>query len=268
MCIRDSSNSSCAGFGSNAQEYFYESELYDGNSLSISNYANRPKFRLKFGNNCNTSNDNRLLAVNGQSDDQRDQIQVIDLEKHKVIANLVGEQADPYDDDLFFVKNNQKLLVRDYSNFHLWNISKASVETTWDTDSLDVDEVIATNDFLFVLDGDQWIARLWRFDEKPGDDISIPIPDYANGSENYRGFKINKSQTHYVVATKNEEENLRYIFLFDFKTHKLLKEFVIAENFSEIFFTNNDQHLILDSYPIQILDLKSGAVTQRISRPN
>ena len=262
------SNSKCAGFSANAQEYFYESELYDGNSLSISNYANRHQFNLKFGHNCNTSNDNRLLAVNGQSDDQRDQIQVIDLEKQKVIANLIGEQANPYDDDLFFVQNNQRLLVRDYSNFHLWDISNASVETTWDTGSLDVDEVIATNDFLFVLDGDQWIARLWHFDEKPGGDIILPIPDYANGSESYRGFKINKSQTHYVVATKNKEGNLRYIFLFDFNTHKLLKEFVIAENFGEIFFSNNDQHLILDSYPIQIVDLESGAVTRRISRPN
>ena len=219
------------------------------------------------GHNCNTSDDNRLLAVNGQSDDGREQIQVIDLEKHKVATTLVGEKASPYDNDLFFVQDNEKLLVRDFSNFHLWDIKESRVDKTWTTDSLDVDEVTATNDFIFVLDADQWVARLWRFGEEPGKNISLPIPDYANGSENYRGFKVNKAQTQYVVATKNKEENLRYIFVFDFNSHEIIKEFVFAEDFAELFFTQDDQHLVLDSYPIQILDLKSGEIVQRISRP-
>ena len=261
------SNSNCAGFSATKGEYFYESELFGGsNNLTISNYANKSLLSLGFGHNCNTSNDNRMLAVNGKSEDDRDQIQIIDLEKHKVIAKLVGEQATPYDDDLFFVQDNAKLLVRDYSNFHLWNIQTKKVESSWDTDSFDVDEVVVTNEFVFILDADQLAVRLWRFGEKPSDNISLAISEYANGGASYRGFKVNESKTQYVVATKNKDENLKYIFLFDFNTHKLIKEFVVAEDFGEIFFNNNDQHLVLDSYPIQILDLKSGEVVHRIRR--
>ena len=263
----EETNSQCAGFSSKEKHYFYETEVFASNTLTVSDFTGRSLLKLAMGHNCNTSDDNRLLAVNGLSDDGREQIQVIDLEKHKVATTLVGEKASPYDNDLFFVQDNEKLLVRDFSNFHLWDIKESRVDKTWTTDSLDVDEVTATNDFIFVLDADQWVARLWRFGEEPGKNISLPIPDYANGSENYRGFKVNKAQTQYVVATKNKEENLRYIFVFDFNSHEIIKEFVFAEDFAELFFTQDDQHLVLDSYPIQILDLKSGEIVQRISRP-
>ena len=87
-----------------------------------------------------------------------------------------------------------------------------------------------------------------------------------NGGASYRGFKVNESQTEYVVSAINEQKNLHYVFLFDFVSHKLIKEFVFTEDFGEVFFANNDQYLVLDGYPVTVLDLKTGEIVNKINR--
>ena len=262
----EDSNSECAGLSAKEGVYYYDSETYNGNILNVSKKSGRSLLRVGFGYNCNTSSDNHFIAVKGDTENGRDQIQVIDLVEHKVVAKLIGNEADSYDDYMFFVQNNKKLLVRASWNFYLWDIASGKVETSWSTGELDVDEVVSDSDYIFVLDGDAWVARLWHFDEEPSGDIALPIPDYANGGASYRGFKVNESQTEYVVSAINEQKNLHYVFLFDFVSHKLIKEFVFTEDFGEVFFANNDQYLVLDGYPITVLDLKTGEIVNKINR--
>lgn len=257
-------NSELAGVSASGSYYFYDQDLLLTNALLIKNIGSQ-RNQLLVGNinNGNISSDNRLLAVGVNGKDESS-LKIIDLEKTKVIATLKGDEADPYDDDLFFVNGNKRLLVRDYSDFHLWNIATKKLEYTWDTDDFGVDAIAATDSLLLIVDDNTFNKRVWRFSEKPKGNLALPIPQYAKGG--ISSVAISADQKSYALVTHNEDENLSFAFVIDMQSDKIISQYVSSSPFSQATFANNDQYVVLDGYPVEVIEASSGKQVYTISR--
>ncbi len=264
---RIADNSKCAGFSCGDKNFFYDDEVGIDSYLSVCTFPGKKQgFSLRNTSFCNASADNRRLAISIITDTNENRIAIVDLEKPGLIANLTGNKADAYGEDMFFIDGNRKLLVRDSSIFHLWNIAGQKVEYTWKPKDMYVDDIAVTDRFIMVVDEDdeRFTKRIWKFGSSPGPKTTIAFPQRAQGS--FLGISLSTDQSKYAVIKTNSLENLFFAFVYDLKTDTLLNEYVTFYRFWKAEFINDDKYLLLDSYPVQIVDLSTGKVVHRLRK--
>lgn len=252
-------NSECAAFSPDGNVLAYHA----GDMIqTLQFYSLKDKDSIGFvaggGSGCNVSADGKLISVS-QRTDEGNQIALAEIGSGRSKAVLSGDAADAYDDDVFFVEGNQSFLVRDSSRFHLWDIDKQEVKTSWDTD-MDVDNVAVSDRFMLALDGDAKTIAVWQFDQQPGEPRSLALSEAAlQRSDGVSGgivdFRLSEDQKNYVVVAYNRMQTLSLIYVFDTKTHQLIHEFATPYNVWQAYFVGNNQKLVLNSYPVQVVDL-------------
>ena len=105
------------------------------------------------------------------------QVNVINLATGNIQNTFVGEEANAYDEDMFFFDNNRKLLVRDYSDFHVWDVENDTLVKTVEID-MDVDEVSVSGNLALLTDDLQ--MSFWDLTNEPGQIKTIPLPENHN----------------------------------------------------------------------------------------
>lgn len=281
-------NSGCAGFSYGDTNFYYSDTKsgYKGrliikkpsdhkrkSDLSVWRESPPPPteeentlFTLQNTRRGTASHDGRRLAITLEKDDDEDHIAIIDLEQARLIAELSGEKANGYK---YFLDENKKLLVRSFSKFHLWNIADQKLEMSWDSRDIDVhdDETAVCKEYVMVVDDDdhtKFSKALWKFDLSPGTKTTISFPKYADGK--LIELRLSTDHTKYVITKTNSCKNLFYAFVYDVKTDKLLHEYVTPLRFYKAHFINNDKYLVLDSYPVQIVDCEHGKLVHEIRK--
>jgi len=154
--------------------------------------------------------------------------------------------------------------VRDYSDFYLWDIKAGKVVQTWDTDSFDVEEVAVLDDQLIILERDSLERRVWVYDEEPGNTERLPIP--AIPGANVLSIEISSNKEFYSIAVGIAESNLTHVFVIDRNSDEVLSEYITANGAYKAEFANNDQYLVLNGYPVEVVDWAKGTKVYELSR--
>jgi hypothetical protein len=258
-------NSELAGVSANGKHYYYTtSGIFGDQSLWVrkmgSNSIKTTQRNVEAGKN--SFDDNYLVVSIYEQDEPL--LNVIDLNKAKVVASLRGDQADNYDDDMFFVNNNKQLLVRDYDDFYLWDLASEKVEASWNTGGFDVDQIAVNDELVLVVDGENFSVRSWGFSGDPEDAVELALPETARGL--LGSVTLSESGQYYALVSSNKDENLVFAFVIDVKTNKIINQYITDNPFLEVTFVNNDQHLLIEGYPITLIETKSAKPVYEISR--
>lgn len=257
-------NSKLAGVSANGKHYFYDQQTYLlGRVLRVKKLgSDRLRSMLTKVVGGNISPDNCFLAV-GVADEDDPHIKIIDLDKADVVASLHHERADMYD-DLYFIDDNKRLLGVDGSDLHLWNITDEESETSWDTGDFSVDLIAVAKELVLVVDHHDFLKRSWNFSDKPQNAVELSVPEYARGG--ISDLAISENKKSYALVTHDDEYNLSYVFVFDAQSDEVITEYVSDNPFGGVTFINNDRHLVLEGYPITVIEADSGDLVREITR--
>ena len=211
------------------------------------------------------SKDGSLIAVTASEDEI---LHIISTSDQSTLARLSGGAAETYDDDFFFVNQNKNLLVRsDSSVFHLWNIEQQEVVHSWDT-NYSTDKVAVSDNLLLITDENEFTLRAWDLTKPPTDEnivtISLNTDEHAKGD--IIDISISENQQYYSLSVENVLENLMNIYVLDANSQKIISRYTTDLAAWSAEFANNDQYLVIDSYPIEVLDWQKSEVVYRLSR--
>jgi|GEM_PF-4994927 len=258
-------NAGLAGVSANGKYYYYNTETLFGSNRLRFNHMGTDRLKTITANTGygNNSSDDQYLAV-GVDEGDEPGLKIIDLNKMKVVAKLRGEKADQYGNQLYFVNDNKRLLVQDYSDFHLWDIAKEKPLTSWDTGDFSVGELAVSNELLLIVDKYDFTKRSWNFTDKPQEEVALAIPEYARGG--ISALAISENNKHYALVTYNKDQTLTYMFVFDALSDEIINQRVSRNLFMGATFVNNDQHLLLEGYPIEVVEATNSNPVYEVSR--
>lgn len=250
-------NAKCAAFSADGNTLAHQKE--EDLNISMVFYAIDQQTILATmpsdGDGCNVSADGQFIST-GYRVNHDNQIDIAHVKSAQKVATLTGDAANAYDDDVFFVENNQSFLVRDYSDFHLWSIDKQKVKTTWETDGMDVDHVAVGHRFMLALDGDEKTIASWHFDQPPQKPQSLALPNVALSKIHHIfDIQLSANEKQYAIVAQNRTNTLSSVYVFDTKTHQLIHDFVTDKPATSAHFFDDGAKLVLNGYPIQIVDL-------------
>lgn len=267
--IETHGNTECGGFSSDQKNSYFDDEYnqFGQKKLIISNHnLSKEKLIIKNSARCNSSSDNKYVAIqvfNMAADGlslKSTEIKIIDLNKATVQNTLSGEKANAYDEDMFFFDDNRKLLVRDFSNFHIWDLEKNIVTKSWDSE-LDVDEISISGN-LVLLTADEQI-RFWNLMDNPGPIEAITLPEKHN---KIIDASLSNEGKYYAITSYGENEQEFITAMFETGTNKLVHQTKISTPTYGAQFTKDDTLLILESYPIKVVDVATGDVVHEIQK--
>ena len=262
-------NSSFADIDDDAQHYSYTSGDYSPRFQidTISKFLGRGKTQMAISEvrHAKASKDGSLIAVTASEDEI---LHIISTSDQSTLARLSGGAAETYDDDFFFVNQNKNLLVRsDSSVFHLWNIEQQEVVHSWDT-NYSTDKIAVSDNLLLITDENEFTLRAWDLTKPPTDEnivtISLNTDEHAKGD--IIDISISENQLYYSLSVGNVLENLMNIYVVDAKSQKIIGQYTTDLAAWSADFANNDQYLVIDSYPIEVLDWQKSEVVYRLSR--
>ena len=210
------------------------------------------------------SKDGELIAA---KDGAKGVLSILDTSTQTLVAELRGDGAENYDSDFFFVNQNKKLLVRNTSGgFSLWNIKDQKVEHTWVTD-YGVEEMAISDNLLVIIDDELKIST-WDLaktaNEKSIDSFKVDPGDQSTGEVSH--ISISKDGAYYAFSVANKLENLQTIYVVDRSTQKIASKYTTELSCWSARFANNDRYLVIDSYPIEVIDWRTSKVIHRFSR--
>ncbi len=262
-------NAKCAGFSSDAQISYFDDEYnqFGHKQLVVTgnNFADE-KLLVKDTGNCHESADNSLLAIESYTmaadgfslDDTA--ILIVDLEKAQKKMLLRTEKAKPYDEDMFFFDENRKLLVRDFSTFHIWDLEKNIVIRSWDSE-MDVEEIAVSGNQLLITADKQ--KRSWNLLAEPGPIQNIALPD---NQHSVLSVSLSNNGKWYAVTSYDDSEQNAWVSLFDSDTNELLRQIATEPLIYGAQFTGDDTLLVFESYPVKVVDVATGKVVFEIKQ--
>lgn len=268
--IKTAENSNCGGFSSNQKNVYFDDEYNDFGQRQLvltTNSLKKKKRKIKNSARCNASPDQALLALQVHNFSKNltlesSNLEIIDLDTLKTRSVLKGDAANSYDEDMFFYDDNSKLLVRDFSDFHLWNLTDGSVIRSWDSE-LDVDHVsVSGNRLLLTADRD---VRIWDLLGEPSDTQNIPLPAHH---ESTLSVDLSNDGKLYAVTSYAENEAQSAISIIETDTNTVKHQFKIDSLVFVEEFTNNGSLLVLNGYPIRVIRVDSGEIIHEFTAPS
>ncbi len=173
---------------------------------------------------------------------------------------LRTEKAKPYDEDMFFFDENRKLLVRDFSTFHIWDLEKNIVIRSWDSE-MDVDEIAVSGNQLLITADKQ--KRSWNLLAEPGPIQNIALPD---NQHSVLSVSLSSNGKWYAVTSYDDSEQNAWVSLFDSDTNELLRQIATEPLIYGAQFTGDDTLLVFESYPVKVVDVATGKVVYEIKQ--
>jgi len=79
-------------------------------------------------------------------------------------------------------------------------------------------------------------------------------------------IKISSNKQYYSIAVENGAKNLTHVFVIDIKAQKVVSEYVSANSAYKAEFANDDQYLVLNGYPVEVIDWAKGEKLYELSR--
>ena len=264
-------NSECAGFSADGKSIYFDDEYtkYGDLKLVVTDLGlKRERLALKSTRDCNASVDRKRVAIATYTavsplEERKNQgVTLIDLESTKIIGTLYGDKADPYDEDLFFFDNNRKLVIRDYSKFHVWNAQTMKLIKTWDF-GLDVDEIAYASDTLLLFDEDKLEILIWKLLLPAGKSKKISLDNQFIDSNS---LSVSKNGKQFAITSTNKSEAEFLVSIYTTKNNALVKKYKTKSAIFGSDFIAGDSKLLLHSYPIKVLDIATGKIHHSFSK--
>ena len=256
-------NAECGVISNDHSKIYYDDQYHDFGykQLLVAN-GSLKKEKIIFKNNgdCNTSPDQTLLAIQSYKFDDDEysvdeyQVNVINLATGNIQNTFVGEEANAYDEDMFFFDNNRKLLVRDYSDFHVWDVENDTLVKTVEID-MDVDEVSVSGNLALLTDDLQ--MSFWDLTNEPGQIKTIPLPENHN---ELLSASLSNNGELYVVTSSVEGTNDLSVSIIDAKSNTVKHQMAVNYPGWAADFANNDTKVVIQNYPIQVIDVATGNI--------
>ena len=256
-------NAECGVISNDHSKIYYDDQYSDfGHKQLIVTNGSLAKEAVVFKNNadCKASADQTLLAIQSyQFDDsgfsvEDTQINIINLDTAEIQNSFNGDEADAYDEDMFFFDNNRKLLVRDYSDFHIWDIDNNTLLKSVEID-MDVDEVSVSGNLALLTD--DLPVGFWDLTKEPEQFKHIPLPE---NHDELVSASLSKSGELYVVTSSIEYTDVLSVSIIDAKSNNVKHQMAVNYPGWNAVFANNDSMVVLQNYPIQVIDVTTGSV--------
>jgi WD40 repeat protein len=267
--VSTNDNAECAGFSGDGKNVYFDDEYgeFGFKQLAIldSSLADN-HIMIRDTGNCKASPDRALLAIESFTRGKAGvswedpKILVMDTASTQTKLVLSGEKAQPYDEGMFFFDDNRKLLVRDNSDFHVWDLASGEVLRSWDSE-LDIDEITVSGNILLITEEEK--IRVWHLLKEPG---AIEIMNLAENYPSVLSVDLSNDGTVYAVTSLDESEENALISLFDRSTNALRHQIETQTPIYGVQFANDDLQVISTSYPIKVIDVSTGKVVHRIKK--
>ena len=268
--VKTNDNTNCGGFSENQKHLFFDDEFnqFGARQLVLSNDRfKKKKLVVKNSANCRVSPDNKFLALqtyslsdNGFSVEDT-QLQVIDLNAGKIISTLTGEGTDVYDEDMFFFDGNTKLLVRDSSDYYIWDIQQGKVIESWDSE-LYANEIAFTGSRLLLTADNE--KRVFDLLAEATPTVAIDLPENHNS---VLDANLSSDGKHYVITSYHDErESDVVVSLFETEGDVLKHRVETQASIYGAQFAKDDSLLVFESYPIVVVDVETGNVLYEIKQ--
>ncbi len=201
---------------------------------------------FEMGNSLQFSENKQFIAGTGRGDT----VVVVDSTSQKHIVTI---PADAYDDSIYFSDDNQTLVIRDWSDFHVWDIkNNKKIDTINSSIGADSATLNSSANELWIASNNS--LEVWNYKTKKQKAI-IRLQELDIDKIQHLDFSKDGKTLAITVTT---ESNGNKVILLDSKSYtiKTLLNPLSKTVYSTQFIDNN--RLLLESrYPIEVWDIES-----------
>ena len=127
---------------------------------------------------------------------------------------------------------------------------------------MDVDGIAISDNTVLLTD--EQSMRIWELSNEPSQLMTMPLPE---GHDDVLSVSLSNNGELYAITSFSEQSEEVFVTIVKTQMNTLLKQVKINNPGWRAHFTSDDSLLVLENYPIQIIEVTTGNIIREFVAP-